>query len=65
MDIAKKLKLINIKKYKRCDRQVELELNYLYNWNLILIILIKYLHEIYNNEKMIENIKTRQDINSK
>lgn len=45
--------------------QVKLELDYLYNWILALAIFIRYLYRADNNEKVIENIKAKQDIDPK
>lgn len=57
--IARKLGLTDIKKYKRYNSQVEIDQNWLYDYVLILAILIKHLHKRYDNQKMIKIIKFR------
>lgn len=56
------LEQTSIKKYWRHARQMKWELDYLYNCILAAAIFVWYLHEIYNIEKVIKNIKVRQDI---
>lgn len=62
IDIAKKLKLIGVKKYKECASQVEIELIWLYDWILPLVMFLRNLQKLYNNKKIGQNISVRQNI---
>lgn len=42
MNVTKKLKLIEIKKYERRTDQIEMELDWLYNWILALATFVKH-----------------------
>lgn len=63
IDIAKNLRLIVIKKYQRYISQISEKLKRLYkNWIPALAAFMIYFHQKYNNEKVTENMKIRQDI---
>lgn len=63
MDVAKKLGLIGNKKYWRHTGQVEMKLNWLYNWIPALAIFVKHSRRVYDNEEMTKNINAKQDTN--
>lgn len=46
LDIAKKLELIGIKKYQRYAKQIQLELDCLYDKILALAIFVRYSYEV-------------------
>ena len=59
LDATKKLGLTGMKKYWRWAGQVEIELDWLYDWILALATFVKYLCRVYDYEKVFENIKVR------
>lgn len=65
MNVAKKLGLTSIKKYQRRARQYEIELDCLYEQIPALAIFVRYLRRVYDNEKLIENINAKQNIDPK
>ena len=62
LDAAKELGLTGIKKYWKCTRQIEMELDWLYDWIPALVIFVRHSRRVYNNEKVIENMNVKQDI---
>lgn len=52
IDVVKKLRLTEIKKYWKCAGQIEIKLNWLYDWISVLLIFVKYLRKVYNNKKI-------------
>ncbi len=62
LDIVKELGLTNIKKYWRRTGQVEMEIDWLYNWILALAAFVKHSHSVYDNEDVGHNMSVRQDI---
>ena len=61
LDIAKKLGLPGIKKYWRRAGQIEMELDWLYDWILVLTTLVRHSCKVYDNEKVTKNMNVRQD----
>ena len=51
-----------MKKYSKCAGQVEIELNWLYNWIPALISFVRYLCKVYDNEEVTKDMNIRQDI---
>ena len=64
LDAAKKLGLTGIKKYWRRTGQIEIELDWLYDWIPILATFVRHLYRVYNNKKVGQNMSVRQNINS-
>ena len=63
LDVVKELELTDIKKYwKRAD-QVEMELDWLYDWISALATFMRHSHRLYNNKKVGQNISIKQNIN--
>lgn len=62
MNVARKLGLTRVKKYWRCAGQVEIELNWLYDWILVLTIFLEHSQRVYNNEDMTQNMSVKWDI---
>ena len=62
LDVTKKLGLSGIKKYWRYVSQVEIELNWLYDWILILATFIRHSCRVYDNKKVGQNMSIRQNI---
>lgn len=62
IDAAKKLELTSVKKYWKYTKQVRKKVNWLYDLILVLAIFVKYLSKIYDNKKVIENMKMKQNI---
>lgn len=65
LDAAKELRLTGIKKCWKRAGQVEIELYWLHDWILALAIFVRQSYKKYDNEKVIENMKIRQNINPK
>lgn len=59
LDVTKKQRLIGIKKYQRYVGQIEIKFDQLYDQILVLAIFLKNLHKVYDNKKVIINIKVR------
>lgn len=62
MDVVKKLWLIVIKKYWKDTGQIEIELDWLYDWIPALTIFMGYLQGVYDNRKIDQNMIFRQNI---
>lgn len=62
LNIVKELELTGIKKYERRASQDEIKLDWLHDQIFTLIIFVKYLYRMYNNEKVAQNINSRQNI---
>lgn len=62
LDAVKEERLTGIKKYWRRAGQIEIELDWLHDWILILATFVRYLRRVYDSEKVTENMKVRQDI---
>ncbi len=62
LDVAKKLRLTSIKIYWRCAGQVEMELDWLYDWIPTLTIFVRYSRRMYNNKEVGQNMSVRRDI---
>ncbi len=62
LDAAKELGLTGIKKYWRHAGQVEIELDWLYDWIPTLAIFVKHLHRVYDNKEVGHNMSVRRDI---
>lgn len=52
LDIAKNLRLKRVKKYWEYTGQVEIKLNYLYDWIFILTIFVRHLQRVKNSVKI-------------
>ena len=65
LDEANELGLTGIKKYWWRTGQVEMELDWLYDWIPALATFVKYLCRRYDNKEVTENMKVRQDIGPK
>ena len=59
LNLAKELRITSIKKYWRHTGQFEMELDWLYDWILALAIFVRHLHDVYNNEKVTENMNIK------
>lgn len=62
LDIGKKLRQTNIKKYWKYTSQVKMELDWLYDWILALSTFVRHSHRGYDHKNMTENMKIKQDI---
>ena len=62
LEPAKILGLTGIKKYWRRAEQVEIKLDWLYDWILTPAPFLRHLRRVYNNKELTKNIKVRQDI---
>ena len=66
MDIARDLRLIDIKKYGRCAGQIQDKVDWLYkDWILALGTFVKHSQKIHNNKKVTKNMIIRREIDSK
>ena len=65
LDVVKELELTGIKKYWRRAGQVEIELDWLYDWISALATFVKHSRRVYDNKKIGQNISIRQDIDPK
>lgn len=45
--------------------EVLIKLKWLYNWILVLVIFIRYLYKIYNNQKVDQNMSIKKNIDLK
>ena len=59
MDVAKKLRLTGVKKYKTRAGQVEMKLNWLHDWIPALATFVRHLQRVYNNKKVDQNMSVR------
>ena len=59
MNVAKKLGLTGVKKYWKRASQVEMELDWLYDWIPTLATFVRHSRKMYNNEKVPQNISVR------
>lgn len=50
IDTAIKLGFTTVKKYWRCTGQVEIELDWLYDWVPALATFVKHSQKVYNNK---------------
>ena len=65
IDAARDLGLTGIKKHWRLAGQIEKEVNRLHrDWIPALAAFVKHSRKTHDNEKVIENIKIKRDINS-
>ncbi len=62
LDVAKELRLTDIKKYWRRADPVEMELDWLYNWFPTLATFVRYSCRVYDHKKVGQNMSVRQDI---
>lgn len=63
IDVARDLGPTNIKKYWRRISQIKKEVNRQYrDWIPVLTVFVKQFCKTYNNKKVIENMKIRQDV---
>ena len=56
IDAAKELGLIGIKKYWKRAGQVEMELDWLYDWIPALATFVRHSRSVYNNEEVTQNM---------
>ncbi len=63
LDGTKQSGLTCIKKYWRCASQVEIELDWPYDWICTLATFVRHLYRVYDNKKVGQNMSVRQDIN--
>lgn len=64
IDPIKKLGLIGVKKYWRRVSHIEMKLDWLYDWILVLTTFIKDSRKVYNNKEVSQNISVKQAIDS-
>ncbi len=62
MVAAKELGQTGVKKYWRRAGQVEMELDWLYNWIPALLTFVRYSQKVYDNKEVGQNMSVRQDI---
>ena len=63
IEAAKKQGLTRVKNFWKYTGQVEMKLDWLYNWIQALAIFVKNLQRVYNNKKVGQNISIGRDIN--
>lgn len=59
MYATKKLGLIKFKRYWRYAGKDEIEQDWLYDTISVLVIFVKHLHSVYDNEKVTKNMKVK------
>ncbi len=64
LDAAKELGLTGIKKYWGRAGQVEMELDWLYDWIPALATFVRHSRRVYDDEEVGQNMSVRQDIDS-
>ncbi len=64
LDAAKELGLTGIKKYWRCTGQIKIELDWLHDWILVLIIFVMHSCKVYDNKEIGQNMSVKWNINS-
>ena len=52
IEAAKKLELIELNNYWRRAGQVEMELDWLHDWILVLATFVRHLQRVYDNKKV-------------
>lgn len=65
LNATKELGLTDIKKYWRYTSQVKIEVDWLHDWISVLATFMRYLLRVYNNTKVTNNLKVKQDIDQK
>lgn len=65
LDVTKELGLTGIQKYQRCVDQVKMELDWLHDWIFAQTTFVKHSRRVYDNDKVTELMKVRQDIDPK
>lgn len=66
IDATKNLGLTIVKKYQRHTGQIKEKVNGLYKDQIpAFALFVKHCQKMYNNEKVTENIKIRQEVNLK
>ncbi len=65
LDAAKEQGQIGIKKYWRRASQIEIELDWLYDWIPALAIFVRHLCKVYDNQKISQNMSVKQEIDPK